>query len=213
VTWSVYRLCRFRSSFTSRCQICDPTNIRGVAIENPRISLTICTFFTATQRKSARSQIWMLQGKELIILHNLRTEYIAVRSELTYIIGAKAVETIDLESRSGSNLAKYPRFYVRAGKQPAKTTAGQVFGRVWNQTKLNRQSKPGPVANTRSGFTGRGKPSFAGSSGSGFAGSKLVGVECSRSPLWQSGFTGSKLVAVDRTSLVAVDLVSLGASW
>ena len=45
VTWSVYRSCSFTSSFISRFQICDPTNIRGVTIKNPRISLRIGSFF------------------------------------------------------------------------------------------------------------------------------------------------------------------------
>jgi len=57
----------------------------------------------------------MLEVKELIILHNLRTDHVAVRSELTYLIGAKAVGTVNLEPWFGSNPAKYPRFYVRAG--------------------------------------------------------------------------------------------------
>jgi len=77
-----------------------------------------------------------------------------------------------------------------------------------------------------------GGSGFACSSGSGFAGSKPVVVECSLSPLtiwlrWEqavgggsgfagsseSGFAGSKLLVLDLASLVAVDLASLGASW
>jgi len=56
-----------------------------------------------------------------------------------------------------------------------------------------------------SGFTGRGETDFAGS--------KIVAVECSLSPLGQPGFAGSKLVALDLASLVAVDLDSLIACW
>ena len=55
-TWSVYRLSSITSSFTSRFQIYDPTNIRGVAIENPRISLCFGPVFTATHRISVGSQ-------------------------------------------------------------------------------------------------------------------------------------------------------------
>ena len=121
VTWSVHRLCSFTSSFSSRVQICDPTNIRGVAIENPRISLRFGPFFTATQRISVGSQIWMPRVKELIILHNLRTDHVAVCSELTNLIGAKAVGTVNLEP----NQTK-PQVKTR--------TAGRL---------------PGPVANTR----------------------------------------------------------------
>jgi len=57
----------------------------------------------------------MLEVKELIILHNLRTDHLTVRSELTYLIGAKAVGTVTLEPLFNSNQAKYLRFYVRAG--------------------------------------------------------------------------------------------------
>ena len=42
--WSVCRLCIWSRSFTSRSQICDPTNIRSVAIENPLISLKFALF-------------------------------------------------------------------------------------------------------------------------------------------------------------------------
>ena len=54
---------------------------------------------------------------------------------------------------------------------------------------------------------------FAGWSRSGFAGCTLPAEECSLSPLSQSGFTGSKLLAVNLSSLVAVDLATLVASW
>jgi len=84
----------------------------------------------------------MLEVKELIILHNLHTDHVTVQSELTYLIGAKAVGTVNLKPRSGSNPAKYPRFYVWAGQQPAKTKAGRAFGQVWNRTEPNRRSKP-----------------------------------------------------------------------
>jgi len=50
VTWSVCTLCSSSCSSTSRCQICDPTYIRWVAINNPWISPNICPRFTATQR-------------------------------------------------------------------------------------------------------------------------------------------------------------------
>jgi len=115
VTWSVHRLCSFTSSFASCIQICDPTNIRRVAIEIPQIPLRIGPFFTATQRILVGSQIWMLEVKEIIILHNLHTNHVTVQSELTNLIGAKAVATINLEPWAGSNLTKYLRFYVWAG--------------------------------------------------------------------------------------------------
>ena len=61
-------------------------------------------------------------------------------------MGAKAVGTVYLEPWFGSNPAKYPRLYVRAGEQPAKTKAVRVFGRFWNRSEPNRRSKPGPLA-------------------------------------------------------------------
>ena len=63
----------------------------------------------------------MRRVKELIILHNLRTDHVAVCSELTNLIGAKAVGTVNLEP----NQTK-PQVKTR--------TAGRL---------------PGPVANTR----------------------------------------------------------------
>ena len=57
LTWSVHRLCSFSPSFPSRSQICDPTSIRWVAIENPHFSAEISPYFTAIQRILAQSQI------------------------------------------------------------------------------------------------------------------------------------------------------------
>jgi len=146
VTWSVHRLCSFTSSFTSRFKTCNPTNIRGVAIENPQISLRIGPFFTATHWISVRWQIWMLEVKELIILHNLHTDHVAVWSELTYLIVSKADGTVKLGPRFGSNPAKFPWFYVRAGQQPTKIEAVPTFGRLWDRTEINRRPKPRPLA-------------------------------------------------------------------
>jgi len=80
VIWSVRTLCSFSRSFTSRCQICDWTNIRWVAVENPRISLIISCYFTAILRILVGSQIWKREVKERIILHNLHTDHITIRS-------------------------------------------------------------------------------------------------------------------------------------
>jgi len=69
-----------------------------------------------------------------------------IRSKLKYLIGAKAAGTVYMEPRSGSNLVKYPRFYVRSGQQTRQDKAGWVFGRVWNRTELNCWSKSGSLA-------------------------------------------------------------------
>jgi len=93
-TWTIRRLCSFNRSFTSRFHICDPTSIRWVAIENPPISLKLSLYFTATRRISVWSQIWKREVKERIMLHNLRTDHVMIRSELKYLIGGKVVGTV-----------------------------------------------------------------------------------------------------------------------
>jgi hypothetical protein len=57
----------------------------------------------------------MREVKEGLKLHNLRTDHVMIRSELIYLIGAKAEGTVYFEPRFGSDPAKYPQFYVRAG--------------------------------------------------------------------------------------------------
>jgi len=89
VTWSVCRLCSFSPSFTSRSHICDRTNIRSVAIENPHFSAEISPSSTAIQRILVQSQIWQREVIEGVKLHNLRTDHVTIRSELRYLIGAK----------------------------------------------------------------------------------------------------------------------------
>jgi len=88
VTWSVRRLCSSSYSLTSQSRISDPTNIRWVAIENPLISLIMCPYFSATQRISVWSQIWILEVKEVVKLHNLCIHHVMIRSELKYLIAA-----------------------------------------------------------------------------------------------------------------------------
>jgi len=114
-TWSVRRLCSFTPPFISHHQIFDPTSIHWIAIEIPPISLTISDYFTPTQRISVGLQIWMQEVKEGPKLNNLHIDYVMIRSQLKYLIGAKAVGTVYLEPQSGSNPVKYPRFYVQSG--------------------------------------------------------------------------------------------------
>jgi hypothetical protein len=128
VTWWICRLCTFSRSFTSGCQLCDTTNIRRVAIENPRISLDIGPYLTATQRKSVGSQIWKREVKESLKLDNLRIDHVTIQSELKYIIGANTAGTGRLELQSSSNLVNNPQFYVRSGSQPTMTRLGLVCG-------------------------------------------------------------------------------------
>jgi len=115
VTWSVRRLCSSGRSVTYRFQICDPTNIRWVAIENPLISRKMCLYFTATQRISVGSQIWKWEMKQRLVLHILHTDHVMIRSELKYLIGAKVAGTVIWNRSPGNNPAKTKRFGFSAG--------------------------------------------------------------------------------------------------
>jgi len=114
MTWSVHGLCSSSCSFTSRSQICDPTDIRWVAVEIPLMSLEICSVFTASRRISVGSQLGNREGKEQPELHNLRTDHVTIRWELKDIIGGKNVGTVRLEPRSGPNPAGNPWIYVQS---------------------------------------------------------------------------------------------------
>jgi hypothetical protein len=88
-TWSVYRLCIIRSSFISRSQNCDATDIHGVALEIQGISCQICSYFTATARILVISQFWMRKVKDCLIIHILCPDHVTILSELRYIISVK----------------------------------------------------------------------------------------------------------------------------
>jgi len=63
MTWSVRPVCSIGRCFAFRCQNCDQTNIRLVAIEIPRISVIIWCYITAIQRILVRGQIWKRDQK------------------------------------------------------------------------------------------------------------------------------------------------------
>jgi len=121
VIWWIRRLCSFSCSFTSHYQICDPTNVGGVAIEKPRISLKMCPNFTATQQISVGSQIWMLEGKERQIVHNLRIDHVTIQSELRYVIGAKGARTMIWNHHPGATWPENSGFKSSPGNNCAKT--------------------------------------------------------------------------------------------
>jgi len=54
----------------------------------------------------------MLVVKELVTLPNLHIHHVMIQSELKHLIESKAVGTVKLELRSGSNQAKNPRIDV-----------------------------------------------------------------------------------------------------
>jgi len=96
VTWSVRRLCSSSRTFTSRVQICDLTNIRWVALENPVILRKISLYVTATQRISVGSEIWKWEVNKRLELHNVRTDHVVLQLELKYSIGAKVARTVKM---------------------------------------------------------------------------------------------------------------------
>ena len=89
MTWSIHKLCSISRSFTSRFQICDPNDIRWVAVKY-RLNLSeIGGFSIATQRILVGSQISKREVNERPKLHNLRIVHVVIRSELKYLIGAR----------------------------------------------------------------------------------------------------------------------------
>ena len=120
MTWSVWRLCSFSRSFTSRCQICDWTNIRCVAIENPPISRKISRYFTAILRILVRSQIWQREVIARLKLHNLRTDHVLIRSVLKYLLGPNVAGTVKWNCGPDTTQLKNRRFISGAGNSPAK---------------------------------------------------------------------------------------------
>jgi len=142
MTWSICRFSSFSRSFTSPFQFCDPTNICVVALENPRIWLTKCLYFTAIQQISLGSQISTLEGKSLIKLHNLHLLDVMIWSVVKNIIAVKPVEAVRLEPQSGSNPAENSQVYVRSGKQITKTHWIRFL--PGSGIKANRSCAPNP---------------------------------------------------------------------
>jgi len=93
-TWSIRRLSSFRLSFTSRFQLCDPTSIRWVAIENPPILHKSSHYFITIQQISVGLHIWMQEVKEWLNLNNVCIDYVMIRSKLKCLIGAIDVGTV-----------------------------------------------------------------------------------------------------------------------
>ena len=91
------------------------------------ISAEKCGFSIASPRIFVRSHLWEREVKEGLNLHNLHTDYVTIRSELRYLIGAKIV---DIECRVfGENTFQRSR----SGSKP--------------DPESNREFRP--VANTR----------------------------------------------------------------
>ena len=106
VTLSVRRLCCSSCSSSSSSWICDPTIIRWVGNENPRISCNMNLNFSATQRVLVGSQIWMREVNEWVELRNLYTVHIMIQSELKYWIAEKVAGTIKWNCSPGPTWQK-----------------------------------------------------------------------------------------------------------
>jgi hypothetical protein len=142
VTWSVRILFSSACSFTSRFQDCDPTNIRWVAIENPLMSLNISLYFTANQRITLGSQICKWKVNEWLVLHNLCTDQVMIRSELKYLIGAKVAGIVIWNRGTGTTQPKNLGFMSSLGNNPTKT---ERFGNLAGfRTKPNQTAGQKP---------------------------------------------------------------------
>jgi hypothetical protein len=120
LTWCIRRLCGFARSFTSCFRICDPTSIRWVAVENPRILAEIYTYFTATQWISVGSQFWKQEVKDRLTLRNRHIHHVMIRSELKYLIGAKNIGTAKWTRCPVPTGPKNTEFRFGPGNKPAK---------------------------------------------------------------------------------------------
>jgi len=151
MTWSVCTLFSFIRSSTSRCQICDWTNIRWVAIENPQISQEFWCYFTAIQQILIQSQIWMWEVEEGMKLHNLRIQCVVIRWDLRHIIWAKGARTVKWNCNPGITRPKNCGFMSGLGNNPAK--AKWVGFWTGSGTKTN-QTKPLVKPRTTGGLPG-----------------------------------------------------------
>jgi len=91
-TWSIREMCRLMPYFISYSQICDRINIHWVAVKLSRKSPQKDRVFIATQWQLVRLQIGEREMKEGIKVHISRIDYVLIRSELKYLIGARNVD-------------------------------------------------------------------------------------------------------------------------
>jgi len=133
-------LCSSGRYCASRFPICDPTDSRSVAVKRQPILTVICGYSIATPPISVGSHIWDLEVKEWVVLYNLHTDHVKIRSELKYLIGGKVVV---LKCRDfGGKTGPFPVGWVFRGVKPVAM--------VWFQAEreLEKTWEFGPVANT-----------------------------------------------------------------
>ena len=129
MTWFMCGLCSFSRSSTSRCQICDETNVCWVTIINPRTSLKTWCHFTAIQRILVRSQIWTGEVEERLNLHYLRIDHVMIWSELIFIIGVTVAGTVKWNRSLGGTWPKNHHFMFGLGNNTAKTKRDRFIDR------------------------------------------------------------------------------------
>jgi len=144
VTWSICRWCRISRCFTSCVQICDPTNIRLVAINNRQIWPKIGHFFKATQQLLVGSPIWKREVKERYILYNLRIDHVFIRSQLIYLIGAKAAGTVIWNRSPGTSRPKDGWLMSSPDNDLALVTQVGLLGGSWLGLGSSGWFQPGP---------------------------------------------------------------------
>ena len=89
---SIREMCWLIPCFISHSQISDRSNIHWVALKLRQISRWNDTVFIATQQLLVQLQIGEWEMKEGIKLHISCIDYVTIRSELQYLIGARNVD-------------------------------------------------------------------------------------------------------------------------
>jgi hypothetical protein len=112
-TWSSCEICRLMPYFLSRSQICDRNNIHWVTLKWSRKSCQNGRVSIPTPPKLVRSQLRQREMKEGIKLHIIRIDYVSIRWELWYLIGARNVAL--WRSNYGWKSVETVRFRLRTG--------------------------------------------------------------------------------------------------
>jgi len=83
LTLSICRCCSLNHSLTSRCQICNQTNILWVNIDNPQILHQLWHYYTAIQHMFGRSHNWNREVDDRLNAHNVCIHYVTIWSKHT----------------------------------------------------------------------------------------------------------------------------------
>jgi len=155
MTWSVGRLCSSSRSFPSRSEICDPTNICWVAIENPLILHKICPCFHSHPTNTSRIANQKAGGER--VARTAQSMYWSCHDKMrTQILNCRQRS----KNRKVETAVRFQPGRKRAGLCPAQETnpprrsgSGFWLGLEPNWTEPPAKMRttggsPGPVANT-----------------------------------------------------------------